>query len=45
MIWTIIGIILLFWLVGLALDIAGGLINLLLVVVLVLLIMRLVRGR
>ncbi|MCE7791641.1 lmo0937 family membrane protein [Salipaludibacillus sp. CUR1] len=45
MIWTIIGIILLFWLIGFAIDIAGGLIHLLLVVALVVFIVNMIRGR
>lgn len=44
MLWTIIGIILAVWLVGLVLDVAGGFINLLLIVALVVLIIQLVRG-
>lgn len=44
MLWTIIGIILAVWLVGLLLDVAGGFINLLLIVALVVLIIQLVRG-
>ncbi|CAM3830921.1 lmo0937 family membrane protein [Alkalicoccus chagannorensis] len=43
MIWTIIGILLLFWLAGLLLEVAGGLIHLLLVVALIVLIVKLVR--
>lgn len=45
MLWTIIGIILLFWLAGLLLDIGGGLIHLLLVVALAVFIFNLVTGR
>ncbi|MFB4212253.1 lmo0937 family membrane protein [Shouchella sp. JSM 1781072] len=44
MLWTIIGIILAVWLVGLLLDVAGGFINLLLIVALIVLIIQLVRG-
>ncbi|MFS0785629.1 lmo0937 family membrane protein [Shouchella sp. 1P09AA] len=44
MLWTIIGIIIAVWLVGLVLDVAGGFINLLLIVALVVLIIQLVRG-
>lgn len=45
MIWTIISILILFWLVGLVLDLAGGLIHLVLIVALVVFIIRMVRGR
>ncbi|SER84210.1 lmo0937 family membrane protein [Salipaludibacillus aurantiacus] len=45
MIWTIIGILLLFWIIGFAIDIAGGLIHLLLVIALVVFIVNMIRGR
>ena len=45
MLWTIFIIILLLWLLGFSLHIAGGLIHLLLVVALVVLIFNLVTGR
>lgn len=45
MIWTIIGILFLLWLAGFVLNVAGGLIHLLLVVAVVLIIYRLVTGR
>jgi hypothetical protein len=45
MLWTIVVLLLLFWLFGLVLDIAGGLIHLLLVVVLVIVAFRLLTGR
>lgn len=45
MLWTILVILLALWLVGLVLDVAGGLIHLLLVVALVMFVMNLVRGR
>jgi hypothetical protein len=45
MLWTIIAILLLLWVVGLAVDIAGGLIHLLLVVAVVVLLFRLLSGR
>ncbi|MED4128543.1 MULTISPECIES: lmo0937 family membrane protein [Shouchella] len=45
MLWTILGIILAVWLVGLVLDVAGGFINLLLIVALIVLIIQLVKGR
>jgi hypothetical protein len=45
MLWTILVILLVLWLVGLVLDVIGGLIHLLLVVALVVFIINLVRGR
>jgi hypothetical protein len=45
MIWTIIFILLVLWLLGFALDVAGGLIHLLLVVALVVIVFRLFTGR
>ena len=45
MLWGPIALLLVFWLVGFAVDIAGGLIHLLLVVALVVLIYNLVTGR
>lgn len=45
MLWTILVILPALWLVGLVLDVAGGLIHLLLVVALVMFVMNLVRGR
>ena len=45
MIWTIVVLLLLLWLFGLVLDVAGGLIHLLLVVVLVVIAFRLLSGR
>lgn len=45
MLWTIIGIILLAWLLGFIFEIAGGLIHILLVVALVVFIARMIRGR
>ncbi|QKS70553.1 lmo0937 family membrane protein [Paenalkalicoccus suaedae] len=43
MLWTIISILLLIWIVGLFLEIAGGLIHILLVVALVVFIVRMIR--
>ncbi|MDL4840387.1 lmo0937 family membrane protein [Aquibacillus rhizosphaerae] len=43
MFWTIIGLILLFWFAGLLLDLAGGLIHILLVVALVVFIVKLIK--
>lgn len=45
MLWTIIGILIALWLVGLILDIAGGLIYILLVIALVVFIFKLITGR
>ena len=45
MLWTIIFVLLVLWLLGFALDIAGGLIHVLLVVALVIVVMRLFTGR
>ncbi|MFC4401891.1 lmo0937 family membrane protein [Gracilibacillus xinjiangensis] len=43
MIWTIIGILLLIWIVGFLLDVAGGLIHILLVVALIVFIYKMIR--
>ncbi len=45
MLWTIFVVLLILWLLGFSLHIAGGLIHLLLVVALVVLVINLVRGR
>ena len=45
MLWTIFVIILILWLLGFSLHIAGGLIHILLVVALIVLIYNLVTGR
>lgn len=45
MLWTIFAIILILWLLGFSLHIAGGLIHLLLVVALIVLIVNLITGR
>lgn len=45
MLWAIFVAILLLWLLGFTLHVAGGLIHLLLVVALIVLIVRLVTGR
>ncbi len=45
MLWTIIVVLLILWLLGFSLHIAGGLIHLLLVVALVVLVINLVSGR
>jgi hypothetical protein len=43
--WTIIGILVAFWLIGLMMDIAGGLIHLVLVVAAVLFVINMFMGR
>lgn len=45
MLWTLIVLLLLFWLLGFAFDVAGGLIHILLVVALVLFLVNLISGR
>ncbi len=45
MLWTIVAILLILWLLGFSLHIAGGLVHLLLVAALVVTIMSLLNGR
>jgi len=45
MLWTIFVVLLILWLLGFSLHIAGGLIHLLLVVALIMLVINLVSGR
>ena len=45
MLWTIFVILLVLWLLGFSLHIAGGLIHLLLVVALIVLVINLISGR
>jgi uncharacterized membrane protein YtjA (UPF0391 family) len=45
MLWTILVIVLILWLLGFSLHIAGGLIQLLLVVALIVLLIQLITGR
>jgi hypothetical protein len=45
MLWAIIVILIVFWLLGFTLHVAGGLIHLLLVIALIVLIVQLVSGR
>jgi len=45
MLWTIIAVLLILWLLGFSLHIAGGLIHLLLVVAVAVLIFQLITGR
>lgn len=44
MLWTIIGILILLWILGFSLDIAGGLVHVLLVIALIVLIIRIFTG-
>jgi len=45
MLWTIVGILLILWLLGFVVGVGGGLIHLLLVVALIIVVINLVRGR
>lgn len=45
MFWTIIGILILAWLLGFFFKIAGGFIHILLVIALIVFIARMIRGR
>ncbi|MBN6192901.1 lmo0937 family membrane protein [Aneurinibacillus sp. BA2021] len=45
MLWTIIGLLLLFWVFGLIFHITGGIIHLVLIVAAVMFIIKLVSGR
>ncbi|WP_160718797.1 lmo0937 family membrane protein [Bacillus sp. USDA818B3_A] len=45
MLWTIVGLLILFWILGLVFHIAGGLIHLLLVVAAVVLLFKFISGR
>ena len=45
MLWTIVAVLLILWLLGFSLHVAGGLIHLLLLVALVVVIINLVSGR
>jgi hypothetical protein len=45
MLWTLIVLLLLFWLLGFAFDIAGGIIHVLLVIAVVLFLVNLFSGR
>lgn len=44
MLWTIIGILIILWILGFSFEIAGNLVHILLVIALVVLIIRLVTG-
>jgi hypothetical protein len=45
MLWTLIVLLLLFWLLGFAFDVAGGIIHVLLVIALVIFVVNLISGR
>ena len=45
MLWTIVVLLLIFWVLGFAMHVAGGLIHILLVVALVIIVLRLLTGR
>jgi len=45
MLWTIVVLLLILWLLGFTMHVAGGLIHLLLVVALVVIVLRLLTGR
>ena len=45
MLWAIVAVVLVLWLLGFSLHVAGGLIHLLLVVALIMIVVNLVSGR
>jgi Family of unknown function (DUF5670) len=45
MLWTIVAILLILWLLGFSLHVAGGLVHILLVVALVVIVINLLTGR
>ena len=45
MLWTLVVLLLLFWVIGFAFDVAGGIIHLLLVIALAMFLVNLIRGR
>ncbi len=45
MLWTIAVILLILWLLGFALDVAGGLIHLILIVALIVVVVQFLKGR
>ena len=45
MLWTLIVLLLLFWVIGFAFDVAGGIIHVLLVIALVMFLVNLISGR
>lgn len=45
MLWTLIVLLMLFWLLGFAFDVAGGIVHVLLVIALVLFLVNMISGR
>jgi hypothetical protein len=45
MLWTIVAILLILWLLGFSLHLAGGLVHILLVIALVVIVINLLQGR
>lgn len=45
MLWTLIGLLLLFWILGMVFEIAGALVHILLVVALIVFIYNMITGR
>ncbi|MDM5340876.1 lmo0937 family membrane protein [Fictibacillus enclensis] len=45
MLWTIIGILIILWILGLVFKIAGGIIHILLIAAVIVLIYKLIKGR
>ncbi len=45
MLWTIVGILVLLWLVGLLTEVGGGLIHLILVIALIVFVFQMISGR
>ncbi len=45
MLWTLVVLLLLFWLLGFAFDVAGGIVHVLLVIAVVLFLVQLITGR
>lgn len=45
MLWTLIGLLILFWILGLVFDIAGGFVHVLLVIALIVFIFNMITGR
>lgn len=45
MLWTVVAILLLLWILGLAFKVASGLIHILLVIALIVVVFRLISGR
>lgn len=45
MLWTIVGILVVLWLLGFSMNVAGGLIHLLLVVAVIVVVFQLITGR